>query len=96
MWRANDSASARVMVVRPECGKGIVVDPDYAEAHFNLALVYLDRRPPALQLAKRHYLRAKQLGSPPDRLVEEHLRITGICLWTACKERHWETPHQGL
>lgn len=38
-----------------ELQRAIALNPDYANAHFNLALMYLERKPPALELAKRHY-----------------------------------------
>jgi len=38
-----------------EMRKAIELDPDYAEAHFNLAVFYLERNPPAVELARRHY-----------------------------------------
>ncbi len=40
--------------------------PDFAEAQFNLALVYFDRNPPAIELARRHYQKALDLGEAPD------------------------------
>jgi len=56
-----------------ELQRALDLDPAYAEAHFNLALIYLERRPPALELARRHYLRAVELGIPRDGLVENQL-----------------------
>ena len=49
------------------------MDSNYAEAHFNLALMYLERKPPATELARRHYAKAKELGAAPDKLVEKQL-----------------------
>ncbi len=56
-----------------ELGRAIELDPSYAEAHFNLALFYLRRSPPAVELARRHYQRARELGAAPDPLVEKQL-----------------------
>ncbi len=53
--------------------KAVDLQPDYAEAHFNLALFYLQRTPPAIELARRHYERARALGAAPDPLVEKQL-----------------------
>lgn len=53
--------------------RSIELQPGYAEAHFNLALMYLDRRPPAVELARRHYRKAIDLGAAPDSLVEKQL-----------------------
>jgi tetratricopeptide (TPR) repeat protein len=56
-----------------ELQRAIELDPDYAEAHFNLALSYLQRTPPAVEMARRHYMRALQLGEKPDPLIEKQL-----------------------
>lgn len=47
--------------------RAITVNPDYAEAHFNLAVIYATAKPPSLALAKRHYEKALELGSSPDQ-----------------------------
>lgn len=60
-----------------ELRKAIEIDPEYADAHFNLALFYLQRTPPALELARRHYQRALALGAAPDPLVEKQLDVPG-------------------
>ncbi len=57
-----------------ELQRSIELDPNYGNAHFNLALMYLERKPPALELAKRHYEKAIALGSARDELVEEKLK----------------------
>jgi len=44
----------------------ITLAPDFAEAQFNLALIYFERNPPAIELARRHYQKALDLGAPPD------------------------------
>jgi Flp pilus assembly protein TadD len=49
-----------------ELSKAVELDEDYAEAHFNLALVYTELKPPAIELARRHYYRALALGAPAD------------------------------
>lgn len=56
-----------------ELQRALDLDPNYAEAHFNLALTYLERRPPGIELARRHYLRAVELGIPRDELMEKQL-----------------------
>ena len=56
-----------------EMRKAVQLDPDYAEAHFNLAVFYLQRNPPAVELARRHYQRALDLGAAPDPEVERSL-----------------------
>ena len=49
-----------------EMRKAIELQPDDAEAHYNLAVFYLQRTPPAVELARRHYQKALDLGSAPD------------------------------
>lgn len=56
-----------------ELQRAIELDPNYADANFNLALFYLQRSPPAVELARRHYERALELGEAPDPLVEKAL-----------------------
>lgn len=56
-----------------ELRKAAELDPNYANANFNLAVLYLNRTPPLLEMARRHYLRAVDLGSPKDPLIEKRL-----------------------
>jgi Flp pilus assembly protein TadD len=56
-----------------ELRKAIELQPDYAEAHFNLAVFYLQRSPPAVELARRHYQKALDLGAARDAQVEKML-----------------------
>lgn len=42
--------------------KALQLDPDYADAHYNLALVYAGEQPPSPSLARWHYDRAVTLG----------------------------------
>jgi Flp pilus assembly protein TadD/predicted nucleic acid-binding Zn-ribbon protein len=48
-------------------------DPNYADAHFNLAVIYATAQPPSKELARRHYEKATELGSPPDPALERLL-----------------------
>ena len=56
-----------------ELQRAIELDPNYAGAHFNLAVMYLERKPPALELAGVHYDKAVTLGAKPDKVVEKML-----------------------
>jgi tetratricopeptide (TPR) repeat protein len=57
-----------------ELMRAIALDPDYADAHFNLALLYLERTPPAIELARRHYFFAIDLGAQRDEKIEKRLK----------------------
>lgn len=57
-----------------ELQRAIELNPDYGLAHFNLALMYLERKPPALELARRHYNKALALGVEKDDIVERKLK----------------------
>ncbi len=61
-----------------ELQKAIDLNSEYAEAHFNLALLYLEQQPPALESAKRHYFFARDLGTPADELVDQQFKAAGI------------------
>jgi Flp pilus assembly protein TadD len=56
-----------------EMRKALELDPNYVEAHFNLSVFYLQRNPPAVELARRHYQRALELGAARDPDVERSL-----------------------
>jgi Flp pilus assembly protein TadD len=61
-----------------ELQRAIQLAPDFAEAQFNLALVYLQRTPPAIELARRHYQKALDLGAPPDPDVAAKLAAAPV------------------
>lgn len=62
------------LAAESELQKAIALNPDYGLAHFNLALIYLERKPPALELVRRHYDKAIALGVEKDELVERRLK----------------------
>jgi Flp pilus assembly protein TadD len=57
-----------------ECRRAIELDPQYGDAHFNLAVIYATQKPPARELASRHYKRALELGIPRDSELEKMLK----------------------
>ena len=57
-----------------ELRKAVELDSTYAEAQFNLAMIYVERTPPALELARRHYYRALALGAAADPGFEKLLK----------------------
>jgi Flp pilus assembly protein TadD len=60
-----------------ELRKAIALDPDHAEAHYNLAAIYLQRTPPAIELARRHYEASLDLGGARDAGLEKRLADSG-------------------
>jgi tetratricopeptide (TPR) repeat protein len=53
--------------------RSITVDDKYPNAHFNLAVMYVNSDPPSYALAKKHYEIAKSLGAEPDTVMERRL-----------------------
>jgi len=45
-----------------ELRRAVELDPSYSDAHYNLAVFYLEEKPPAVELARRHYQKALELG----------------------------------
>jgi len=56
-----------------ELRRALELDPKSAEAHFNIATIYMERIPPAVELARRHYQRALELGAQPDEKLAERI-----------------------
>ena len=54
--------------------KAIEARPDYADAHFNLAVIFASQNPPSLELARKHYTKALALGMDKDPELEKLLR----------------------
>jgi len=57
-----------------ELRRAVELDPDYSDAHYNLAVFYLEDKPPAIELARRHYYRALELGAEKDPAIEKVLK----------------------
>lgn len=62
-------AAAEVELLR-----AVELDANYDTAHFNLAVLYAEQTPPALELARRHYQRARALGAGRDEVLERRLK----------------------
>jgi tetratricopeptide (TPR) repeat protein len=56
-----------------ELQRAIEINPDYGLAHFNLAAMYLDQKPPSKTLARKHYDKALALGVEKDEVIESKL-----------------------
>ncbi|MDD5141209.1 MAG: tetratricopeptide repeat protein [Verrucomicrobiales bacterium] len=53
--------------------KAVQLAPDYAAAHNNLAVIYINQQPPLVQLARWHYEKALAAGQPPNPDLEKAL-----------------------
>jgi len=58
-----------------ELRRAVEIDPGYRDAHYNLAVIYLQRHPPTIELARRHYFRSIELGGKPDPAIEKSLTV---------------------
>lgn len=67
------AASGKSKAGESEIMKSLEINPQYADAHFNLAVIYATGKPPAKELAKTHYEKARSLGAPPDSSLEKLL-----------------------
>lgn len=54
--------------------KALQIEPDFPDAHHNLALVYATDHPPSIELAKWHYKKARENGYPQDADLEKLLK----------------------
>ena len=57
-----------------ELQKAINLNPNYADAHFNIAVVYATYQPPAKDRAQEHYKIATSLGAAPDPTLEKLIK----------------------
>jgi tetratricopeptide (TPR) repeat protein len=60
-------------VSEKELRRAVELDPGYADANFNLAVFYLGRTPPLIEMVRRHYQRALDLGASRDAALEAKL-----------------------
>ena len=52
----------------------VSIDPEYGDAHFNLAVLHATKDQPNPQEAEKHYFRALHLGVPRDSSIEGFLK----------------------
>jgi len=57
-----------------ELQRAVEIDPKLGAAHYNLAITYLEAKPPRLELARRHYHAAIDLGATPSPEIEAILK----------------------
>lgn len=57
-----------------ELQRAVEIDPKLAAAHYNLAVTYLGLDPPRIELARRHYYAAIDLGTAPSPEIEAILK----------------------
>jgi len=60
-----------------ELQRAVEINPKLASAHYNLAVTYLGENPPRLELARRHYFAAIDLGTAPSPEIEAILKPAG-------------------
>jgi tetratricopeptide (TPR) repeat protein len=65
-----------------ELRRAVEIDPSYSDAHYNLAVFYLEGKPPSIELARRHYFRAMELGAEPDLEIEKTLKAASAATST--------------
>jgi Flp pilus assembly protein TadD len=58
-----------------EMQRAVELNPQYSDAHFNLAVLYMKQRPPRVEQARSHYLRALELGAAADPQLEALLNL---------------------
>lgn len=54
--------------------RSLEIRDDYADAHFNLAVLYATTEPPSIDAARLHYKKAVSLGTPADPSLEKLLQ----------------------
>ncbi len=57
-----------------ELETAISLDRNYADAYFNIAVVFATQQPPNKELARKNYKRAIELGAEPDSSLEQLLK----------------------
>jgi len=61
----------------------VSIDPEFGDAHFNLAVLFATREQPDAKSAGKHYFRALHLGVPRDSTIEgflEEAELAGLSI----------------
>ena len=66
----------RPEIAERELRRAIELRNDYSVAHINLAVIYANQSPPAMEMARRHYIRAIELGHERHPQTEAKIRIS--------------------
>ena len=72
-WPTRDFPAVRADV-ESHVWRALELSPDYADAHFNLAVVFGTQTPPNKEEARKHYKRAVELGAEPDSALEQLIK----------------------
>jgi hypothetical protein len=55
--------------------QALKLDPQSANAHYNMAQILMALSPPLAEEADAHYVDSVRLGSPPDKDLEGRVRM---------------------
>ena len=58
--------------------KAVQLNPNYGDAHKNLAIIYLSTSPPMVEMARWHYEKALMAGVPSNPDIEKMLDANGV------------------
>jgi len=78
MWARVGRVLSRPPLRRPDEAidafrRALAIDPNFASAHHNLAVLYASMSPPRVALAKHHYARSVEAGRPPQSAFTRYL-----------------------
>ena len=71
--------------------KAIQLDPNYGDAHNNLAVIYISQQPPMAELARWHYQKALEAGQPRNPDLEKMLADKGAPVESAVNRQNAPT-----
>jgi tetratricopeptide (TPR) repeat protein len=65
----------KIVALTPRDPKAVALERGYADAHFNLAVIYVTQTPPDLEKARQYYIRAVELGEERDASLEALMKV---------------------